>query len=87
MPHGDAPGEVELSAQTEETGSAEVKVDATIDGPQLVIAFNVRYLREVLDVVRSPNVAIDTNANNTPALVRPVGDDGFQHVIMPMHLA
>jgi len=87
LPHGDAPGEVELSAQTEETGSAEVKVDATIDGPQLVIAFNVRYLREVLDVVRSPNVAIETNANNTPALVRPVGDDGFQHVIMPMHLA
>jgi DNA polymerase-3 subunit beta len=87
IPHGDEPGEVELSAQTEETGSSDVKVDATIDGPQLVIAFNVRYLREVLDVVRSPNVAIETNANNTPALVRPVGDDGFQHVIMPMHLA
>jgi DNA polymerase-3 subunit beta len=87
LPHGDAPGEVELSAQTEETGSAEVKVDATVDGPQLVIAFNVRFLREVLDVVRSPNVVIETNANNTPALVRPVGDDGFQHVIMPMHLA
>ena len=87
LPHGDAPGEVELSAQTEETGSAEVKVDATVDGPQLVIAFNVRFLREVLDVIRSPNVAIETNANNTPALVRPVGDDDFQHVIMPMHLA
>jgi len=87
VPKGDAPGEVELSAQTEETGSSDVKVDATIDGPQLVIAFNVRYLREVLDVVRSPNVAIETNANNTPAMVHPVGDDGFQHVIMPMHLA
>jgi len=87
LPHGDAPGEVEISAQTEETGSSEVKVDATIDGAQLVIAFNVRFLREVLDVIRTPNVALETNANNSPALIRPVGDDGFQHVIMPMHLA
>ncbi len=86
-PHGDAPGEMEISAQTEETGNSEVKVDATIDGPQLVIAFNVRFLREVLDVVKTPNVALETNANNTPAMVRPVGDEDFQHVIMPMHLA
>jgi DNA polymerase-3 subunit beta len=86
-PHGDAPGELEISAQTEETGNSEVKVDATIDGPQLVIAFNVRFLREVLDVIKTPNVALETNANNTPALVRPVGDEDFQHVIMPMHLA
>ncbi len=86
-PHGDAPGEMEISAQTEETGNSEVKLDATIDGPQLVIAFNVRFLREVLDVVKTPNVALETNANNTPALIRPVGDEDFQHVIMPMHLA
>ncbi len=86
-PHGDAPGEMEISAQTEETGNSEVKLDATIDGPQLVIAFNVRFLREVLDVVKTPNVALETNANNTPALLRPVGDEDFQHVIMPMHLA
>lgn len=86
-PHGDAPGEVEINAQTEETGNSEVKLDATIDGPTLVIAFNVRFLREVLDVIHTPNVALETNANNTPALVRPVGDEDFQHVIMPMHLA
>jgi len=86
-PHGDAPGEVEINAQTEETGNSEVKLDATIDGPQLVIAFNVRFLREVLDVIHTPNVALETNANNTPALLRPVGDEEFQHVIMPMHLA
>ncbi len=86
-PHGDAPGEMEISAQTEETGNSEVKLDATIDGPQLVIAFNVRFLREVLDVVKTPNVALETNANNTPAMIRPVGDEDFQHVIMPMHLA
>lgn len=86
LPGGDLPGQVEISAQSEETGSSEIKVDASIDGPGLLIAFNVRFLREVLDVIKSPSVALQTNANNTPGLVRPVGDDSFLHVIMPMHL-
>jgi len=56
----------------------------------LLIAFNVRFLREVLDVVRTPNVALETTADNLPGVIRPVGaQDGqadFLHVIMPMHL-
>ncbi len=80
------PGTVEISAQSEETGSSEAVVDATIEGQPIVIAFNVRYLREVLDVVGTPNVALETTAAAAPGVVRPMGDDGFLHVIMPMHL-
>jgi DNA polymerase-3 subunit beta len=80
------PGSVEISAQSEETGSNETVVAATIDGIGLLIAFNVKYMREVLEVVKSPNVALETSAPNAPGVVRPVGDDNFLHVIMPMHL-
>jgi DNA polymerase III subunit beta len=85
-PHSDAPGQIEISANSEQAGNAEVVVDATIDGPGVVIAFNVRFLREVLGVIKTPNVSLETNANNTPGLIRPVGDDSYLHVIMPMHL-
>jgi len=61
-------------------------VEANVDGPALLIAFNVKYLREVLDVIKTPSVALETNQNNTPATLRPIGDDDFVHVIMPMHL-
>jgi DNA polymerase-3 subunit beta len=80
------PGSVEISAQSEETGSNETVVAATVDGVSLLIAFNVKYLREVLEVVKSPNVALETSAANAPGVVRPVGDENFLHVIMPMHL-
>ena len=80
------PGTVEISGQSEETGSNQTIVDASIEGDPLLIAFNVRYLREVLDVVKTPNVALETSANTSPGVVRPVGDDNFLHVIMPMHL-
>lgn len=83
---GSTPGEVEISATSEETGKNETIVEATVDGSGVLIAFNVKFLREVLEVIKSPNVALETSAPNAPGVVRPVGDDNFLHVIMPMHL-
>jgi len=80
------PSEVEISATSEETGKNETIVEATVDGNSVLIAFNVKYLREALEVIRTPNVALETSAANAPGVVRPVGEDGFLHVIMPMHL-
>jgi DNA polymerase III subunit beta len=80
------PGLVEISAQSEQTGSSEATVEANIEGQSILIAFNVRYLREVLDVVDTPNVALETSASAAPGVIRPLGDEDFIHVIMPMHL-
>ena len=84
------PGTVEISGQSEETGYNQNVVDATIEGPPLLIAFNVRFLREVLDVIQTPNVALETSIETSPGVIRPAGgqdsQDEFLHVIMPMHL-
>ena len=86
QPQEGAPGTIEFSTQSEEMGSGEVVVDANIEGPELLIAFNVRFLSEVLEVIGTPNTILETNANNTPGLLSPVGNENFRHVIMPMHL-
>lgn len=84
------PGLVEITGQSDETGSNQNQVDANIEGPNLLIAFNVRFLREVLDVIKTPNVALETTSETSPGVVRPVGgqagDGEYIHVIMPMHL-
>jgi DNA polymerase-3 subunit beta len=84
--NGATAGEVEMSATSEETGKNETIVEATVDGGGVLIAFNVKFLREVLEVIKSPNVALETSASNAPGVIRPVGDEDFLHVIMPMHL-
>lgn len=84
--NGTTAGEVEISAISEETGKNETIVEATVDGGGVLIAFNVKFMREVLEVIKSPNVALETSAANAPGVVRPVGDEDFLHVIMPMHL-
>lgn len=80
------PSEVEISATSEETGKNETIVEATVDGGSVLIAFNVKFLREALEVIKTPNVALETSAANAPGVIKPVGDDNFLHVIMPMHL-
>jgi DNA polymerase-3 subunit beta len=80
------PSELEISAISEETGKNETIVEATVDGGGVLIAFNVKFLREALEVVRTPNVALEMSAANAPGVLRPVGDEDFLHVIMPMHL-
>ena len=80
------PGVVEIFGQSEETGSSQTVVDASIEGPPILIAFNVRYLREALDVIKTSNVALETTTDTSPGVLRPVGDNNFVHVIMPMHL-
>ncbi len=86
-PGGDnQPGTVEISGQSEETGFNQTVIDANIEGKQLLIAFNVRFLREVLDVMKTANVILETNIETTPGVFKPAGEDNFLHVIMPMHL-
>jgi len=84
--NGEGPARVELSATSEETGQSEIVVDAALSGPAMNIAFNVRYLREVLDVIRTPSVVLEANAHNTPAMICPAGSSHFQHIVMPMHV-
>jgi DNA polymerase-3 subunit beta len=80
------PGAVIIRATSEETGNTEDRVEANVEGPELLIAFNVQFLNQVLDVIPTPEFSLETNANNTPGLIRPMGDETFEHVIMPMHL-
>jgi DNA polymerase-3 subunit beta len=80
------PGRVRVSATSAETGEDVSEIDASIDGDSVEIAFNVKYLIEVLSVTQVPQVSLDTTTPSSPGVIRPVGEDGFTHVIMPMHL-
>jgi DNA polymerase-3 subunit beta len=81
-----APGHVVVSATSAETGDDVSEMDATIEGDEIEIAFNIRYLIDVLSVIGTPQVALDTTTSSSPGVLRPVGDVDFTHVIMPMHL-
>ena len=80
------PGHVSISATSAETGDNVAEIDATVDGVPVEIAFNVKYLVDVLNVITTPNVALETSTATSPEIIRPVGRDDYLYVAMPMHL-
>jgi DNA polymerase-3 subunit beta len=81
------PGHVTISATSAETGDNVAEIDATVDGVGGEIAFNVKYLVDVLNVINTPNVALETSSATSPGVIRPAGgNDEYLYVCMPMHL-
>ncbi|GIW03527.1 MAG: DNA polymerase III subunit beta [Thermomicrobiales bacterium] len=78
------PGTVEISASAAERGNSQSFVDASVAGPELQIAFNARYLTDVLGVLKQGQVFLGMNGPNQAGVVRPSGTDDYTHVIMPM---
>jgi DNA polymerase-3 subunit beta len=82
----DIPGTLRVSAESAETGAQQAELVGEIRGEPLQIAFNVRFLQDALKVIDADEIALETTDPAHPGLIRPVGMDGFLHVLMPMHL-
>lgn len=80
-------GRLTIMATSAELGDNVSEVDAAVDGEPIEIAFNAKYLIDVLSVINTPQVALETSNPSSPGVIRPVGDENFVHVIMPMHIA
>jgi DNA polymerase III subunit beta len=80
------PGSLTIEATAEDLGDNTSTINAAVDGPELQIIFNVKYLADVLAVIGTPEVALEANATTKPGVIRPVGADDYTYVIMPMHI-
>jgi DNA polymerase III subunit beta len=86
----DAPGgagEMTVIGRSAERGDNEGMLQASIEGEELEIAFNIRYLIDVLSTIQEDRVIFESNGAGQPGVVRPEGRDDFVHVIMPMSTA
>ena len=78
------PGKLTISARSEELGEDMGDIDTAVQGEAAKIAFNGKYLSEVLNVLREPQVALELTSPSSPGIIRPLGVDNYVHVIMPM---
>ena len=79
------PPKVEISARSEEVGDNQDLVDLDeIEGEEGKIAFNSRYLLDVLAVLEKGKVALETTTSSSPGVFKPTDSDDYIHVVMPM---
>ena len=83
--NGDSSGKAIISARSEEVGDNQDEIDTeAIEGGEAKIAFNSRYLQEVLSVLEKGKVALETTTPSSPGVFRPMDSDSYIHVVMPM---
>jgi DNA polymerase III subunit beta len=77
-------GRVRVTGNAADTGDNQDDLDAQVEGGEMQIAFNGRYLTDVLSVMRDSRVAFELQGANSAGVIRPADSDDFTHVIMPM---
>jgi DNA polymerase III subunit beta len=83
---GDGAGTVAVSANAE-IGDNEGEIEASVEGEGTTIAFNARFLTEVLQNLDAHQLALEFNGPLSPGVLRPIGDPDYVHVIMPVRTA
>jgi DNA polymerase-3 subunit beta len=67
-----------------EIGDHVGQVDAAVEGDGTSIAFNAKYLADVLEKVSAEQFALELQGPLAPGVFKPIGDDGYVHVVMPV---
>ena len=82
---GDSAGKLIISALSEEVGDNQDEVDAEeFEGEGGKIAFNSRYLLDVLSVLERGKLTLETTTSSSPGVFKPTDSDDYIHVVMPM---
>jgi len=77
---------VELSANAPQVGQNKTIVDAKIEGENMEIAFNYKFLSDFLSNCKSPEIIIQLNDSLSPAGFFDQSEPDFTHIIMPVRL-
>lgn len=78
------PGKIAISARAEELGDNLGEIDAIVEGEPAKIAFNSKYLIDILSILEEEQVALETTSSSSPGVFRPIGSEHYIYVVMPM---
>jgi DNA polymerase-3 subunit beta len=76
-----------LSATTAEVGEGKTNVEAEVEGEPLEIAFNSKYLTDVLSNLQAEEVVFEASGALNPGVIKPAKSSDYLHLIMPVRVA
>ena len=80
-------GQVHISSNNPDIGNAEETVPISLEGPEINIAFNVKYIMDVLKSINGEKCLFSLNQSLNPMRIREDGDDTFLYVVTPVRTA
>jgi len=77
---------VEILAQDIEVGENISTLKGDIKGKEIEVIFNYKYLIDGLNSIETKKIIFGLNGEINPGIIKPVGDQSFIYVIMPIKL-
>jgi DNA polymerase III subunit beta len=78
---------IAITAHAADVGDNADTLDAAVEGSPTSIAFNARYLIDVLSALGADEAALELSGPLAPGVIRGIGKDDYVHVIMPVRTA
>lgn len=75
-----------LSSSSPDIGEATEELDVDYNGEEIEIAFNARYMIDVLETMEEQRAGIYLKDPLSPGLIKAEGNDAYTYIIMPMRL-
>ena len=79
-------GDALMVTSNSENGDMEERIDVTTEGKDLTIAFNVRYITDVLKALSDDEVFMRFNSNVSPCVVCPTEGDSYLYLVLPVRV-
>ena len=76
-----------LKSSAKEIGSQENEIEGEVDGSELQIAFNTKFLLDAVSNIPTSQLMIEFSGALSAALIKPIGEEGLQYVVMPVRLS
>lgn len=80
-------GLLKLESKTKELGSQENEIEGQIEGEELTIAFNTKFILDAVSNAPSSQIMIEFSGPLSAALIKPVGVEGLEYIVMPVRLS
>lgn len=80
-------GLVKLESHAKEIGSQENEIEGEVEGEDLQIAFNTKFILDAISNCPSTQVMIEFSGNLSAALIKPMGIEGLEYIVMPVRLS
>jgi DNA polymerase-3 subunit beta len=78
---------LELTAVTQDVGTAHEDLDAKYEGNEMVVAFNPEFLIDGVEAISGDEVQLETLDALKPATVRPTGGSEYLYLLMPVRVS
>ena len=83
-PGEEGKGTAQVVSRAEEVGDNKATMEVDLEGDASKVAFNSKFLQDVLNVMRGNSVVLETSTPSSPGVFRSPMHDGYVHVVMPM---